>query len=75
MENEKSTPSNSEDTLKQFKEQMQKQGQTGSANINHLTGGVCPHCGYCPTCGRPYRDYNYPYYPSIQPYYHGGAIC
>lgn len=36
--------------------------------------GVCPHCGYCPTCGRrlndniyPYPQPWYPWYP--QPYY------
>ena len=27
----------------------------------------CPHCGYCPTCGRPYGNYNYPYYPPMYP--------
>ena len=20
--------------------------------VNYSTSGVCPHCGYCPTCGR-----------------------
>jgi hypothetical protein len=23
---------------------------------------ICHHCGYCPTCGRPYYS-QYPYYP------------
>lgn len=26
---------------------------------------VCPHCGYCPSCGRPYSfTPNVPYYPA-----------
>ena len=28
---------------------------------------VCPHCGYCPTCGRP-RYQTAPYWPWYQPY-------
>ena len=24
---------------------------------------VCPQCGYCPCCGRPRGNFNYPTYP------------
>ena len=26
---------------------------------------TCPNCGYCPCCGRPYANFNYP----TQPYW------
>lgn len=37
-------------------------GFCGEAKILGESAGLrpCPHCGYCPTCGRPQ---NVPYYP------------
>lgn len=33
---------------------------------------TCPSCGYCPTCGRHYNQFNIsPYYPRYQPPYFG----
>lgn len=34
--------------------------------IHPPTQSVCPNCGYCPCCGRPRGDWNYP----ISPYPH-----
>lgn len=44
-----------------------KKGSLGY-EATHKSGGQCPHCGYCPTCGRSnsgwYYQYPYtPYYP------------
>lgn len=48
------------DPLQDYKELAnQSNPDVGKHNPNPL--GVCPHCGYCPTCGRPYG--HYPYYP------------
>lgn len=33
---------------------------------NAMITQPCPHCGYCPTCGRP--KYWYPQYPQWPPY-------
>lgn len=30
--------------------------------------GVCPHCGFCPTCGRSNETQRYIPYPVPQPY-------
>lgn len=46
-------------------------------NYNKLNGS-CPQCGYCPCCGRPRGNFNYPTYPTW-PYYPGpyyqGPTC
>lgn len=26
---------------------------------------TCPHCGYCPTCGRKYNDWGWWKYPQV----------
>ena len=44
----------------EYKKQWEdSQKKTGPGDTN-----VCPRCGYCPTCGRPYHS-NYPYNPGI----------
>lgn len=44
----------------------------------HISQQVCPQCGYCPCCGRPRGNFNYPTYPTW-PYYPGpyyqGPTC
>lgn len=31
---------------------------------------TCPNCGYCPCCGRPRNNWNYPYWQNPNgPYY------
>ena len=48
-----------EELLKQIKEYKQEQ-----ENLH-----ICPHCGRCPTCGRPYvAQWKQPYWP--QPYWY-----
>ena len=38
-------------------------------NGNFGQANICPHCGYCPTCGRPWGNFNYPQQPyPINPY-------
>jgi len=44
-------------------------------NLAKQHNQVCPQCGYCPCCGRPrgninYPSYPWPYYPTV-PYYQG----
>ena len=41
-----------------------------SQGHGHINQQVCPQCGYCPCCGRPRGNFNYPqypYYPWTQP--------
>jgi hypothetical protein len=58
---------------------MEKDNTLKDNNINASHNHIqpCPHCGYCPTCGRPYGTQ--PYYPPwpnpYMPWYGGGAIC
>lgn len=52
------------DTLNQLAK-MATSNECGTPPVNQAMG-PCPHCGYCPTCGKPY---NYtPYYPPYNPY-------
>lgn len=41
----------------------------------HINQQTCPSCGYCPCCGRPRGNFNYPTYPNwpyyLGPYYQG----
>jgi hypothetical protein len=48
-------------------------GQAGNVPIPPTKNCICPNCGYCPCCGRPYRNYNYPYYPAY-PYWGNGIV-
>ena len=59
------------EAMKKFAEEHNKMKQPS---------GTCPHCGYCPTCGRPNNNLNwpvYPYYPyNPGPYYYmQGPTC
>ena len=43
---------------------------TNSLPLNNSISS-CPHCGYCPTCGRP-RGWYIPSVPYQYPYYYSG---
>lgn len=60
--------------IQNYIEQMKAQ----YPNTNPVHLGICPNCGYCPCCGRPRGDWNYPinpypYWPAIPIYQ--GTIC
>jgi len=46
-----------------------------NGNLGADSGGIggtnyCPHCQpRCPCCGRPYNNFNYPYYPAYLLWY------
>jgi hypothetical protein len=52
-----------------------------SQGHGHINPQVCPQCGYCPCCGRPRGNFNYPQYPTypyLNPYpyyYQTGPTC
>jgi hypothetical protein len=50
-------------------------GQAGCVPIPPTQNQVCPNCGYCPCCGRPYQHHNYPYYPSYPTRGNGIVYC
>ena len=55
---------NNENSLEEWK----KIAEENKKLQNH----ICPNCGYCPCCGRPYGNWNFPHYPTY-PYW--AAYC
>lgn len=53
--------------FKDLQKEMQKSTVNGCGG-QFYSHGSCPHCGYCPTCG---RGNGYPYYPSYPIYMNG----
>jgi hypothetical protein len=66
-----------QDPLNEFDKQVDnpQYSEKQEGSLPEMSAGLrpCPHCGYCPTCGRPQ---NVPIYPPV-PYYNpwGGPWC
>ena len=45
-------------------EQKQFDEYKALAESHNKQQGTCPRCGFCPTCGRPRDNWNFPQYPS-----------
>lgn len=72
------TPEEARKQLEDLKPDPSNKDGAYNQGHSHISNSICPSCGYCPTCGRPRGNFNYPQYP-YWPYYPGpyyqGPTC